>query len=98
MIRVGTKVVIIDDCRPGHSATGKNGVYEGEFLVSIKDANGLVEFPNPRFRLEDGSVIYGIECWWKPANDGFSLEESQRLLKQAQDWCRDEGDYLKRGD
>lgn len=97
-MRVGTKVVIIDDCRPSHRATGMKGVYEGEFMVQIEDNGGLVEFPNPRIRLEDGSVIYGIECWWKPVDDGYTLEESQRLLKLAQDWCREVGDYLKKGD
>ncbi len=33
------------------------GVYEGDFPHDGHDAN-------PRFRLDDGSVVYGTECWW----------------------------------
>jgi len=105
---VGTKVVIVTDCRDGSPATGKTGVYEGDFprtvlvkyngehketmydwfmsdngkpwresLTHVADMdpttidlesqdNWWSEWKNPRIRLDDGSVIWGDECWWKP--------------------------------
>jgi hypothetical protein len=32
---------------------------------------------NPRIRLEDGSVIWGAECWWGTADDAPPLAEAQ---------------------
>jgi hypothetical protein len=92
------RVVIVQDCRPGGTATGKPGTYEGDFPRSVIAFVGeeCYEIPheghetavlpdgtkmsdlkhggegdcylimnNPRIRLDDGSVIWGIECWWK---------------------------------
>ena len=48
------------------------GVYEGDFVP--EEAAGIMAQiardsgrTNPRIRLDDGSVIYGCECWWGPA-------------------------------
>lgn len=35
---------------------------------------------NPRIRLEDGSVIWGAECWWEEWREGLTAEDSQRHL------------------
>ena len=37
---------------------------------------------NPRIRLEDGSVIWGDECWWRPAEDAPPLAEAQEDLEK----------------
>jgi hypothetical protein len=37
---------------------------------------------NPRIRLEDGSVIWGDECWWEVVSDELlSLDEAQAQLQ-----------------
>lgn len=49
------------------------GVYEGDFipeeavgdLASIAVEAGIT---NPRIKLDNGSVVYGCECWWGPEN------------------------------
>lgn len=40
---------------------------------------------NPRIRLDDGSVIWGAECWWGPAKegDGLTLEEAQKRTDET---------------
>ena len=103
----GARVLIIEDCRAGGTATGKTGVYEGDFPITVvvclaenefrewdyeaytsgtlKMADGTPvkdvvkmwergqpnpEYPyafpheNPRIRLDDGSMIWGCQCWW----------------------------------
>lgn len=172
----GTRVLIIQDCRDGGTATGQIGTYEGYFPRSIvavidghvveheyddwvngrvavdnrvfalndagesvlaegeivslidivphfdaivhslqeyEEANPEPEFPgldasdekwdeyhaaltrwrrgfgtnywyermNPRIRLDDGSVIWGIECWWGPAENAPPLEKAQELVE-----------------
>lgn len=63
---------------------------------------------NPRIRLDDGSVIWGIECWWRsleeePAYDMeeevASLEEYKSFLREFAARCADqEGSSEERGD
>jgi hypothetical protein len=46
------------------------GVYEGDFVPDDGPVGPFVDLlreekiPNPRLRLDDGNVVYGIECWW----------------------------------
>lgn len=37
------------------------GVYEGE-----KPCPHLSNIPNPCIKLDDGTVVWGMECWWGP--------------------------------
>lgn len=61
----GTRVLIARDCRDENTATGQYGIYEGHFPYG----DDPEKFKNPRIRLEDGSVIWGIECWWIPVSE-----------------------------
>jgi len=78
----GTKVIIIEDCRDGGIATGQTGTYEGRF--EVEDF-----WPNPRIRLQDGSVIWGYECWWHPVDQAGPLPQMQAELEKHKAWCRD---------
>lgn len=133
MTNPGVRVLITQDCRDGHTATGKYGIYEGNFSYSVELGQQFTEdsktkwvgecgyeeyksgfallkdgtpvkdvylewellkeqprpyfaivMTNPRIRLEDGSVIWGAECWWSEAKDGLTLEDSQKDLKEFQ--------------
>jgi hypothetical protein len=64
MTKQGTEVVIMQDCRDGGEATGQIGIYEGEFTVLIDFMDEKITANSPRIRLQDGSVIWGAECWW----------------------------------
>lgn len=70
------KVRIVEDCRRENNKTGQVGVLEGYFT----SPGGLHH--NPRTRFEDGSVLWGCECWWELVENMPSLEESQVQLKQ----------------
>ena len=78
----GTKVIIIEDCRKGGIATGQTGTYEGRFGNTILG-------PNPRIRLQDGSVIWGYECWWHPVDQAGPLPQMQAELEKHKAWLRD---------
>jgi len=71
----GMQVLIIEDCRDG-SATGQIGTYEG---MHLRPDGG---WENPRIRLQDGTAIWGCECWWTPVKDAEPLElEREKLYK-----------------
>lgn len=65
----GTRVLIEVDCRfdsPGMSVAGMQGVYEGDFEYPEDELSA----PNPRIKLDNGDIIWGIECWWRPVDEG----------------------------
>lgn len=40
------------------------GTYDGDF-VPPKEVGGFnLGIPNPRLTLDNGSVVWGCECWW----------------------------------
>jgi len=45
-------------------------------------------FDNPRIRLEDGSVIWGVECWWEEWHEDLTPEDSQKHLDEHIDLLR----------
>lgn len=79
MTTAGDKVRIIEDCRDGIPATGQEGIYEGRFPIPSNEDR----YPdNPRIRLDDGSVIWGAECWWENVTDDMApLEEAQERVE-----------------
>ena len=68
----GERILIVGDCREEltATATGEIAIYEGHFHYSDFAPN------NPRFRLDDGSKIWGIECWWIKESETRDMEES----------------------
>jgi hypothetical protein len=77
-VRRGDHVQVIKDCRKKvPSANGLEAVYEGNYWYGTskryRGPNDHFLEVNPRFRLADGSHIFGIECWWvllpKPKED-----------------------------
>lgn len=44
---------------------------------------------NPRIRLDDGSIIWGCECWWGKADEGVTLEDAQEQTEEMKQLLRD---------
>lgn len=137
---VGTRIKILDDVRPGGSATGRYGFYEGNFPYTVVLAThdhvfgeflfeayisgtlqigpGLPAYEvfqtwewgqpapaayalvleNPRLRLDDGEVIWGLQCWWTLADPGeaelhrrHTLAQAKAALDQIDDWLNSGG-------
>lgn len=69
--KVGDRVGAVMDRDGGIIHLFGYGVYEGDFvpeegvyMMGIDmHARGQT---NPRIRLDDGSTVYGCECWWGP--------------------------------
>lgn len=77
----GSKVMIIEDCRENGEAAGKIATIEGYFEV-------CEDFESPKMILEDGSVIWGYECWWQPAEEVEDLEQAQIALESVKAFYR----------
>ena len=73
---IGERVLIVKDCRSGGIATGQTGIYEGRHP---RPESG---WENPRIRLQDGSVIWGCECWWTSVRSAGPLDQEQKLLEK----------------
>ncbi len=118
----GTRVIILQDCREGASATKMQGVYEGDFpitaVVLYPDGNigeyDWVAFEewraancpdwqertpdalgrkwmaetNPRIKLDDGSTIWGCQCWWGLVEGMPEWEEAQASLEEQKSFMR----------
>lgn len=70
------RVRIVEDCRPDHTATGLLGTIVGQ--GHPEDCSIVT----PKIMLDNGDVIYGIECWWEEYTESSPpLEEVQRDLE-----------------
>lgn len=47
-------------------AAGQVAVYEGRFRNGKRVTNSRADGCTPRFRLKDGKVLHGHDCWWVP--------------------------------
>lgn len=92
-IKPGDQVLIIEDCREGGPATGQTATYEGHFPLVDLATYPEFSISNPRFRLPDGSEIWGIECWWTLYEEGLTLETAQAEVEETKAHLRAWSDY-----
>lgn len=79
------RVRITQDVREDGNATGMFGKYVGDW--PYQDISG--NFKNPRIILDNGDVIWGIECWWERVEpDTPPLRESVTLLEEHKEKMR----------
>lgn len=81
-LMVGGKVRIAQDCRDGAAATGQEAIYEGRCWTRngrrYRGPRQHLFSVNPKFRLPDGKVIWGFECYWLPLAQALAVEASIR--------------------
>ena len=78
---IGTRVEVVDAvaARVGENPTpqhiGRQGVLTGEKATAYK-VNGEVVYrgSTPEITLDNGDIVYGDECWWKPLDPPGSKE------------------------
>jgi len=64
MTSVGTRVFAVRDCTKEELNIFGFGIYDGDFehpYAKRYDAPGLT---NPRITLDNGSIVWGCQCWW----------------------------------
>lgn len=65
------------------------GTYEGDYPYpgvgntdsttgALRSLFGLAGIPNPKIVCDDGTVLWGCECWWWPIEDKKVTEEAKR--------------------
>lgn len=68
MWKIGTRVRIppVDGLmrQPHPDQVGKFGTITGE--ADVTDSDGRHICFSPEITLDDGTVLYGYECWWEP--------------------------------
>ena len=67
-LEIGT-IVMVFDPRTGKIPVGM-GRYLGEEKINVEDDDSdeiLFSFNNPKIVLDNGEIIFGIDCWWCPA-------------------------------
>lgn len=69
------RVKIIEDCRENGYAKGMLGNYLGDFIYPNNN------FENPKILLDNGDIIWGIECWWEKYDDNKSMEKSEKEVQ-----------------
>ncbi len=62
------------------------GVYEGdevppEGIFSSEGPLTLVGIPVPKLRLDDGTVIWGCECWWNDEATVKAWAEGRQIIR-----------------
>lgn len=57
----GSRVFAVRDADDNIVHVYGRGVYEGDFPLACLDGRN-----NPRIKLDDGSVVWGAQCWWGP--------------------------------
>jgi hypothetical protein len=78
MAKIGERVMAVLSSTPEEVKLLGEGVYEGDHPV---DVEGMGGFPNPRIRLDDGTVIWGFQCWWGDIGSMKSWIGSRRVVK-----------------
>lgn len=61
-----------------------SSLYSQTFDELRKTTGIYFEHTNPRIRLEDGSVIWGYECWWKPLDAKVSDDRLSEVLESGE--------------
>lgn len=66
MVKIGDRVGAISHADKDRVFLFGYGVYAGDEAGGPMDQ--LMEEPwaNPKIQLDDGSVVWGCECWWGP--------------------------------
>lgn len=92
MTKIGERVVAIKSATKEKAIIFGKGVYVGDDVPL--EAVGLmakmirdIGMKNPKIVLDDGSVVYGCECWWGPES---TLDEYPTFELYSIDECRKE--------
>ena len=64
MTKPGTRIEAIMEVKDGVVKTYGQGTYVGDECPP--DFEDIPGFTNPKLEMDDGSVRWGIDCWWGP--------------------------------
>lgn len=67
-VQVGDRVIALRSANNNEKKAYSYGagVYKGEQLVEHNPKLKELGFKNPCIELDDGNLVYGMECWWGP--------------------------------
>lgn len=77
MTKIGDRVGAILDRNEKQTRLLGYGVYQGQEVPPREVAGewSNLQIPNPKILLDNGDVVWGLECWWG------SEEEIKELIK-----------------
>ena len=51
------------------------GVYLGD------EIHPVLKFPNPKIRLDNGSIVWGCECWWAGEEETKKIIGDRKIVE-----------------
>ena len=57
------------------------GVYVGDETPPEAVGGFNIGFPNPKLQLDDGTVVWGCECWWGPEDKIRAMHEGKTVVQ-----------------
>lgn len=51
------------------------GTYEGE-----QPCPKFFDLPNPKIKLDNGKIVWGMECWWGPEEEVKQLIGNRQII------------------
>ncbi len=79
-------VLVSQDCRDEPTATNQVAKYEGRFdtLTGRRYRGPRADLrSNPRLLLQDGTYIWGLECFWIPVRDAMNVYRRMGKIEEA---------------
>lgn len=68
-MEIGDRVGVIQKAERDTVYLFGYGTYEGEHIPPDDVGGFNVGIPNPKLKLDDGTIIYGCESWWGPESN-----------------------------
>lgn len=65
LMEIGTRVMAIQSANESAVYLFGRGVYVGDHIPESGMLH-LLKVPNPKIQLDNGSTVYGYQCWWGP--------------------------------
>lgn len=74
MSEINSRVGAIRDADSKEVRLFGYGVYLGD------EVHPVLKFPNPKIKLDDGSVVWGCECWWAGEEETKKIIGSRKVV------------------
>lgn len=80
MANIGDRVGAIQSADKEEVRFFGYGTYEGETLPP-PEAGYPFDFPNPTIKLDNGTMVYGFECWWASAERVAKMIGDRKIVE-----------------
>ena len=85
MTKIGSRVGALVSSKNGISIFLGFGAYVGDEVPEpavgwMADALRELKVPNPKLVMDDGTVVFGCECWWGSAGKVWAMLKASKFV------------------